>query len=340
MPQQPTRRAALAAGLGALGSALLAGCDGGAAKAPMHGTSATDGSSATGSSAPSSPTPTPSATVTAATGPVAVVRGPTRVVALDTAELDSAMTLGITPVGAAKAPADGGLPGYWPASRLAGITVVGDIAATPDTVRIAALAPQLILSNQTRDGAHPDALRPLAPTVLTRTTGYPWKDGFRLHAAALDRQEQADAVVAAYERHADQATRAIAAAGSGGRRISIVRFVEGSPTVRLYARQNFVGTVLADLGLPRPDPQNVDQFTVEVPADQLARADGDYLFYATYGDPDRAGTTAALAGPVWQSLAAVRAHRAFPVDDQLWFQGIGYTGANFLIAELQRALGA
>nr|WP_237419353.1 ABC transporter substrate-binding protein [Kitasatospora sp. SID7827] len=250
------------------------------------------------------------------------------------------MTLGITPVGAAKAPLDAALPGYWPASRLAEVTVVGDIAAVPDTAAIGALRPQLILTNRTRDAAHAAALRAVAPTVLTRTTGAPWKDGFQLHAAALDRREQAAAVLAAYARHLDQARRALSAAGAAGQRISLVRFVEGSPAVRLYARQNFPGSVLDDLQLPRPDPQNTDSFAAEAAPDQLAAADGDLLLYASYGDPARNGLSTALASPAWRNLAAVRAHRAFRIDDQLWFQGIGYTGAHFLIAELLHLLGA
>ncbi|GAA0684710.1 hypothetical protein GCM10010193_43250 [Kitasatospora atroaurantiaca] len=278
--------------------------------------------------------PLPSVTVTTATGPVVVPGAPVRVVTLDTAELDSAITLGITPVGAARAAANSDFPDYWPASWLAGTAYVGDIGS-PDIAKISALRPELILSNQTRDAVRYDTLRGLAPTVLTQTTGYPWKANFQLHAQALSRQEQAVAVVTAYGRHVAQTIQAI----GPGRRISIVRFVEGSPTVRLYGRQSFIGTLLTDLQLGRPDAQNVDQFAVEVAPDQIAKADGDFLFYATYGDPAKAGTTGILASSGWQALAAVQAHRAFPVDDQLWFQGIGYTGANLVIAELQRFLG-
>ncbi|MBB4947476.1 iron complex transport system substrate-binding protein [Kitasatospora gansuensis] len=327
MPRQLSRRTALAG----LGAVLLAGCT----DRPVFPAvpDLPDGTETP------NPEPVPSVTVTAATGEVEVPGAPVRVVVLDTAELDSAFTLGIPPVGAARAPADRELPDYWPASWLERIGIVGDIGS-PDGARIAALTPELILSNQTRDGAHYDTLRAIAPTVLSRTTGFPWKENFQLHAQALSRQAQAAAVIAEYGRHVGRATRAIGDAGSGGKRISLVRFVEGSPTVRLYGKQNFPGTLLADLQLGRPDPQNVDQFAVEVPPDRIAQADGDYLFYSTYGDPAKAGTDAVLAGAGWQALGAVKAHRAFPVDDQLWYQGIGYTGANLILAELQRLLGA
>ncbi|WP_405018841.1 iron-siderophore ABC transporter substrate-binding protein [Kitasatospora sp. NBC_00070] len=326
MPRQLSRRTALAG----LGAALLTGCTG---PAPSD---FPDLPSGTGTP---SPAPVPSVTVTAATGEVQVPGAPNRLVVLDTAELDSAFTLGIPPVGAARAAADRELPDYWPAAWRARIAPVGTVGS-PDTALVTALAPELILGNRTRDDAHYDALRAIAPTVLSQTTGFPWKDNFQLHARALSRQAQAAVVTAEYGRHVGRTAQAIGDAGSGGRRISIVRFVEGSSTVRLYGKQNFLGTLLADLQLGRPDPQNVDQFAVEVPPAQIAQADGDVLFYSTYGDPARAGTDAVLAGAGWQALGAVRAHRAFPVDDQLWFQGIGYTGANLILAELQQFLGA
>ncbi|GAA2140180.1 iron-siderophore ABC transporter substrate-binding protein [Kitasatospora kazusensis] len=280
----------------------------------------------------------PSVTVNTANGPVLVPGAPMRVVTLDTAELDSAMTLGITPVGAARAAADQGLPDYWPASRLAEIAYAGTIGS-PDAALIGALDPQLILSNRTRDAAHYETLRRIAPTVLSETTGYPWKADFLLHAQALGRQDEAAAVITAYGRHVAQTVASIGAAGAAGKRISIVRFVEGSPAVRLYGRQNFIGTLLADLQLGRPDAQNIDAFDVEVPPDRIGGADGDFLFYSTYGDPAKAATTATLTGAAWKALTAVQGHRAFPVDDQLWFEGIGYTGANLILAELQHFLG-
>ncbi|GAB2709554.1 ABC transporter substrate-binding protein [Kitasatospora kifunensis] len=278
------------------------------------------------------------ATVIAATGAVAVPSAPLRVVALDTAELDSAMTLGITPVGACRAPADTDLPNYWPASRLAEVADAGTIG-TPDLARISALRPELILGNQLRDGAHYGALSAIAPTVLSRTTGYPWKENVQLHARALGRATAAESVAAAYRAQLASTSHALGGPGAtGSRKVSLVRFVPGG-RIRLYGKQNFLGTILADLQLGRPQAQNVDQFDVEVTPDQLTGADGDVLLYASHGDPNAAGATAVLTSPAWQALGAVRGHRAFPVDDRLWFEGIGYTGASLVLAQLQRLLG-
>ncbi len=316
MPRHPTRRAVL----GTAAMTALSACG--------HG----------GGPPGDSDGATPGRLVGTATGPVAVPAAPLRVVALDTAELDSAMTLGITPVGASRAPADATLPDYWPLSRLALVADTGTVGA-PAYERIRALRPELILGSLTRDAAGHDRLREIAPTVLSQSTGYPWKENFQLHAQALGRRPEADAITAAYRGQVAQLSRALGGPGAAsGRRVSLVRFVQGG-RIRLYGRQNFPGTVLADLQLGRPTAQNVDQFDVEITPDQLGGADGDLLLYATYGDPAAAGTPATLASPGWRALGAVRTHRAFPVSDQLWFEGIGYTGANLMLAQLQRFLG-
>ncbi|MFJ3218320.1 ABC transporter substrate-binding protein [Kitasatospora sp. NPDC086801] len=314
--------------LAGLGGAALASCT---TRRPAPPT--TDGLGAS-----ASPTPVPPVTVGAATGPVLVPGEPLRVVVLDTDVLDSALTLGITPIGAALPAAETRFPDYWPASRVAGIHRVGPVGA-PDLAAIRALRPDLILSNQARDGDRFDQLREIAPTVLTQTTGAPWKADFQVHAQALSREAAAAAFVGSYQRHANQVAQALSAAKASGRKVSLVRFVEGGG-IRLFGKQSFPGIVLSDAQVGRPDAQNVDQSDVEIPLDQIGKADGDLLLYATYGDPGRAGTDAALESPGWQALGAVKASRAFPVDDQLWFQGIGYTGANFMLAELQRYLGA
>lgn len=318
-----TRRALLVG----LGGAALAGCT------TNRASSGTDRAVAGGSAAP-----VPPVTVNTALGPVVVPGAPLRVIALDTDVFDSALTLGIAPIGAARPALDAHYPEYWPQSRTAAIAYVGP-AGAPDLATIRSLRPDLILSNQMRDGDRYDALRELAPTVLTQTTGAPWKANFQLHAQALSRQAAAAAFVGSYQRHVSQVSAALSDAKVSGRKVSLVRFVEGGG-IRLYGRQSFPGVVLSDAGVGRPDAQNVDQSDFEIPLDQIARADGDLLLYGTYGDPERSGANTVLASSGWQALGAVKAHRAFPVDDQLWFEGIGYTGANYMLDELQRFLGA
>lgn len=278
-------------------------------------------------------------TVDTAMGKVAVPDHPERVVVLDTAELDSAITLGVRPVGATSAGTSSGFLDYLPKDEVAGIKNVGEIAS-PNLEAIAALKPDLILSSKVRDGAHYDALSKIAPTVLTESTGAPWKANFRVHAAALGRTAQANTVVAAYQAHVAKVTAALGGSGkAAATKVSMVRFVEGAD-IRLYGNASYIGTVLKDVGLSRPSVQDVNQLSVDVSPEQIDKADGDALFYATYGDPKAAKETQVTAGTLWKHLPAVATGRAHRVDDELWYQGIGYTAADKVLDELQQDLTA
>ncbi|WP_338697781.1 iron-siderophore ABC transporter substrate-binding protein [Streptomyces sp. Q6] len=278
-------------------------------------------------------------TVKTARGDVKVKNAPKRVVVLDTAELDSAITLGVKPVGATRAGAEDAFLSYLPASATKGITEVGEITA-PNLEKIAGLKPDLILSSEVRDGQRYKQLSAIAPTVLTETTGYPWKQNFLVHADALGRKPRAKKVIKKYEAHAAAVTKAL-----GGRKkaaateVNVVRFVEGAD-IRVYGKRNYIGTILADVGVGRPaiTDKAKDGFSYDVSPEQIDAADADVIFTSTYGSPGKAKVTQTTTSGLWKNLRAVKDGKVFQVDDELWIQGIGYTAANGILAELQSDL--
>ncbi|WP_059006089.1 ABC transporter substrate-binding protein [Streptomyces specialis] len=280
-------------------------------------------------------------TVETAMGPVEVPENPQRVVVLDTAELDSLITLGVTPVGAVQADVNAEFLTYLPEDQLAGIENVGQIAA-PNLEAINELDPDLIIGSKVRDEQRYDELSAIAPTVFTETVGAPWKENFLVHADALNKTEEAEAVVAEYEAHVAEVTEAIGGAEvAADTEVSMLRFIEGGNT-RLYGRENYIGTILEDVGLGRPAiaDEAEDGFAVEVSPEQVDQADGDVIFYTSYGAADASGEQEAVGGPLWDDLTAVQNDRAFHVDDQLWFLGIGYTAAEQILDELEGYLAA
>lgn len=278
-------------------------------------------------------------TVETAMGPVEVPESPERVVVLDTAELDTAITLGVVPVGAVQADATQEFLDYLPQDQLADIENVGNIAA-PNLEAINELDPDLIIGSVVRDEQRYDELSAIAPTVFTETVGAPWKENFLMHAEALGKSAEAAEVVAAYDAHVAEVTEAIGGPEAAAEiEVSMLRFIDGGNT-RLYGRENYIGGILADLGLGRPAivDDAPDGFAVEISPEQVDRADADVIYYSSYGDPDASGEDAAVGGPLWEDLTAVRENRAFPVNDQLWFLGIGYTAAEQILDEIQETL--
>ncbi|MEU8700798.1 iron-siderophore ABC transporter substrate-binding protein [Streptomyces sp. NPDC048680] len=275
-------------------------------------------------------------TVRTAMGDVKVPAHPERVVVLDTGELDSALTLGVQPVGGTHSATEDGFPAYLPAERTKNIKEVGEIA-NPSMETVASLKPDLILTSKVRDGDRYKQLSAIAPTVMTESTGSAWKENFHVHAEALGKQAEAEKVIAAYDAHVAKVTEAI-----GGKKkaaatdVNFVRFVEGAD-IRIYGKQNYIGSILADLGMGRPaiTDKAKDGFSYDVSPEKIDLADADAVFTSTYGDPDKAGTTRTMRSGLWKGLKAARNGKVFKVDDRLWIAGIGYTAADQILDEFQ-----
>uniref|UniRef100_A0AAU2V4J4 Iron-siderophore ABC transporter substrate-binding protein n=1 Tax=Streptomyces sp. NBC_00003 TaxID=2903608 RepID=A0AAU2V4J4_9ACTN len=270
-----------------------------------------------------------------AMGDVRVKDHPQRVVVLDTAELDSAITLGVKPVGATHADVASGFLDYLPKDELAGIKDVGAMM-NPSLESIAALRPDLILTSKVRHGDKYAELTKIAPTVMTESTGYPWKQNFQLHAQALGRTAEAKKATDEYGARVRELTARLGGpAKAAALKVNVVRFVEGAD-IRIYGRKNYIATVLADVGLGRPAivDRAKDGFSYDVSPERIDLADADVIFHATYGDPAKSKATRTLSSALWKGLPAVRAGRVHAVDDQLWIQGIGYGAAEAVLREL------
>jgi iron complex transport system substrate-binding protein len=260
------------------------------------------------------------------------VRGiPERVVVLDTGELDSAMTLGVTPVGAVEAIPDEGFPSYLEGTG--GIETVGTIEE-PNLEKIAALEPDLILSSNLRHEQIYDQLSQIAPTVFTETTGVTWKENFEKHAEALGRTGVADKVK---EEYLDQIDAFEDAIGEDRPEVSVVRVLPGE--TRIYQKESFIGTVLEDAGLPRSPSQDVEEFAIlNASAELIPKMGGDVIFVTAYGSEDETTKQKITTDPLWRELEAVRQGRVYGASDDLWMLGIGYTAANGIVDDLERYL--
>jgi iron complex transport system substrate-binding protein len=316
MPGEPVRRRLLVPALAV--TALAAAACGGSS----------DASDTTAEAASQSQEAT--RTVEHFRGTTEVPADPRRVVVLDLGELDSAVALGVTPVGAVRAPVEEGLLSYLQ-PQLEDVELVGEIGE-PDLEKIAALDPDLVLGSELRVADFYDELSAIAPTVFSETVGVAWKENFELHAEALGREDEAAEMLAEYEARAEE----VGAKVPDDTEVSIVRFVPGE--IRLYAQENFIGTVLDDTGIARPEAQDVPEFDVVVSPEQIDLAAGDVIFVGTYGDPAETDGPAVLGGPLWQKIPAVQAADVHEVDDDIWFLGTGVGAAELVLDELEQTL--
>lgn len=265
-------------------------------------------------------------TVTHSRGATKLAAKPTRVVVLDSGELDAVLSLGVTPVGSATL--NNTYPKYLTTT---GITPVGDLNSL-NLEAIAALKPDLILGSKLRADQLYDKLTAIAPTVFSIRPGFPWKEDFLLAAAALGEETKAVEVLNDYQRSADKVKAALPATTS----ISLVRFLPGK--IRLYGNLSFIGVILKDVGLARPKIQDINELAVEVSPERITEANGDWIFYSSYGPPAGTNLDAVVNGQLWATVPAVKAGHAKAVDDEVWFLGLGPSGARLVLDDLQKIL--
>jgi iron complex transport system substrate-binding protein len=257
---------------------------------------------------------------------------PERVVVLDTGELDSAVALGVKPVGAVEPIAGAGFPAYL-ADAMKGVKIVGTIEQ-PNLEAVAALKPDLILSNKLRHEAIYDQLSSIAPTAFSEQVGVVWKENFALHAKALGRTDEGRRLQNDYETEARELGDAL-----GDKRnrmaVSVVRSV--GDEVRIYEKANFLGTILEDVGLPRPKAQEEQKFATTATGERIPALDGDVMFLSRFGDDHRL-LNRLQHNRLWSRLQTVRAKRVYEVPDDLWFLGIGNLAAREILDGLRTIL--
>lgn len=272
-------------------------------------------------------------TIKHANGTTEIKQKPQRVVVLDTGELDAAVSLGVIPVGLSTNEGANPVPSYL-APQVIDARRVGEMNNL-NLEAIAALKPDLILSSKLRHDKLYPQLSQIAPTVFSVRPGYTWKENFRLAADALGEETRGDAVMKSYD---DAAAALKTKVGANPPKVSLVRFMPGK--LRLYANKPLIGVILADAGFQRPENQNVDELAVEISPENISQADADLVFWSSYGDPGATGETATIEGAGWKALPAVQQGRAHRVSDDTWFLGLGPTGAQAILADLQGFVGA
>jgi len=270
-------------------------------------------------------------TVKHALGETKLDKKPERVVVLDSGELDGVLALGITPVGMATNAGQNGVPAYL-RDKAQGIPTVGGVSELK-LEAIAALHPDLILGSKLRANDLYDKLSAIAPTVMSIRPGFPWKEDFLLVADALGEETKATGLLNDYQKRANE----VKAKVTGSPTISLVRFRPGD--IRLYGNLSFIGVILKDIGLPRPKIQDIQELAVEISQENIGKADGDWIFYSSYGDPKSTAENTVVNGNLWKALPAVKAGKVQRVDDEVWFLGLGPIGAMATLNDLEKYLG-
>ncbi|MGY2128005.1 iron-siderophore ABC transporter substrate-binding protein [Blastococcus sp. SYSU DS0617] len=254
-------------------------------------------------------------TVDTAFGEVEIEEEPTRVVALGWGDAETALALGVEPVGASDWLAFGG-EGVGPWSE--GYDEVPEIIETmePSFEAIAALEPDLILDTKS-DGTQEryDLLSRIAPTVGMPEGVDPyqtsWDQQLELVGQALGRTDEAEELAAEVTQAFEDA--AAAHPEFDGTEVAVAAFTaEGfGAYVQGDARVDFMEE-LGFVNEPEIQEQATDSFFVGVSEEQVSLLDSDL----TVAFPIFVEASEFTSNPLWQALPSVQDGRAVVLEDE------------------------
>ncbi|WP_020668756.1 ABC transporter substrate-binding protein [Amycolatopsis nigrescens] len=275
-------------------------------------------------------------TVQHAMGETTIEKQPQTVAALDASYIGAALSLETKLVAYTKYRSQENLPDYLGDDRKYGdgARMIGDLES-PDIEQLYDIKPDLIVSAKIRHEKIYNELGNVAPTVFSQTTGATWKENIRMLAKALGKEQLGEQKIGAFEQRAKRLGDSIRAKLGRNPSITLARFTEGEPTVRLYSSASFPGIVLADTGLKRPDgqPDKQDKISVDISQEDIPKLDADQIFTATYSDPSKDAVNPKdqfKSNPLWGTLKG----KISEVDDLTWLTSVSLQGAHHILDDL------
>jgi iron complex transport system substrate-binding protein len=269
-------------------------------------------------------------------GQVEIPVHPQRVIVLDESTLlDSALALGIKPVGFA--PCSNCLESHSgiPSELVADIPSVGD-GLQPSLEKILYLKPDLILSYEWQRQIYPQ-LSAIAPTVaIEPASGVGFKKEIAYIAHVLGRSDRVEEILAQYEDRIQQLRHKLEPK-LGTKKVSIVHLY-GSQVYVYRLALNAYSQIMSDAGLQLIQTQKEQKEEwLAISIELLPKYDADFLFVVVVYERDSKNLRALsfLKQPIWSNLKAVQNKQIYAVQ----WAGIGGTiGANRVIDDLYKYL--
>ncbi|OKI02163.1 iron ABC transporter substrate-binding protein [Streptomyces sp. CB02923] len=276
-------------------------------------------------------------TVTDATGArVEVPAKPAKVIALSEMDLDSALALGVQPIGLTAGRGQKGAPGYL-ADRARDIPVVGAVTG-PDIEKVLRAKPDVILAGQLADQKVLQQLKAVAPTVVTVGKDKDWKKALDVTGRVLGKQNEAKTFLDGYETRAAALKKKLGP--NAGATVSVARYSAKGTAV--MQQGVFISDILKDLGFKRPGIQNDrgQGHSTPISDEDIKQIDGDWLFIGTLAAKGKdADLFAELkTKPAYRQLGAVREGHTTEIDGSKWTSLGGGLAAQSVLDDIEKAM--
>lgn len=271
-------------------------------------------------------------TISHAMGSTDVPKKALRVVTLFQGATDSAVALGVTPVGVVDSWAQ--QPTYeYLRDDLQDVAHVG-LETQPNLEAIVALKPDLIIGTKSRHEKIYRQLSQIAPTVMAENV-YDFKTTLDLTAEALSKQEKGKQVWNDFQQRIRIFRKAIKQREANWPLTAAVLNIRADH-LRLYLKQSFSGVVLNEIGFKFPLP-NEKGWGVKLKTKEALPSVNADVFFIIQQSNDAAvkqNYDAWRAHPLWKMLTAPKNQQVYEVDNVAWLLSGGILGAEKILDQL------
>ncbi|WP_234346807.1 ABC transporter substrate-binding protein [Halomonas sp. G11] len=257
---------------------------------------------------------------------------PQRIVTLYQGATDSAVALGITPVGVVESWLEKPMYRYL-RDALSDVDYVG-LETQPNLEKIAWLDPDLIVATRFRHERVLPILEKTAPTVVAGPV-FDFKASLSLIAEATGRENRARRLLREWDQRVADFRHKMRRSGlAWPQKAAVARFK--SDHLRLYS-SGFAGSILSELGFQQPDALKAQGWGMKLTSEEnIPVINADVIFVIL--EPDDPAIMENYrhwrSHPLWQRLDAVQNDRVFEVDTVNWIMGGGILAANAMLDDL------
>lgn len=260
---------------------------------------------------------------------------PLRVVTLFQGATDSALLLGVTPLGAVESWAEKPVYEYL-RGQMDGVVNLG-IETQPNLEEIIALKPDLIIASKVRHEKIYSQLNEIAPTVMVKEV-YQWKDTLNICAKALNKEEKAEEFFAKWDEKTAY-FKEKAADKIKDTKVAVIDFRADHARI-VYT--GFAATVLDDMGIERPESHKKEEWGVMLQSEEaIPQMEADLIFDQTNLNEAENVTNRDkwTSNPLWSNLTAVKNNQVYPVNSVFWNSGGGPQAAMHMLEEVYEFYG-
>ncbi|KMY49911.1 ABC transporter substrate-binding protein [Peribacillus loiseleuriae] len=268
-----------------------------------------------------------------AAGETTIIGTPKKIVTLYQGANDTAVALGVKPVGVVESWDQQPIYEYL-RSDLEGTTILGQ-ELQPNLEEISKLKPDLIIASKYRHEKIYPQLSKIAPTIMDDTV-YEWKDTLNIMADALNKQDKAVELLAEWD------TRVEDFKSQMGEELPIKATITNfrSDHMRVYYN-SYAGSILKELGfdrLERPAGSEGEDWGEKITSkERIPDLNADTIFnFNASKDSELVEKNYEewTNHPLWKELDAVKNDKVYQVDEVYWSAGAGYKSANLMLDSL------